>query len=167
MRFIKFHKLRHPSDMGAAEINQFLTHLAVQEHLSASSQNQAFNALLFLYRAVLEVDPGRIEGVIRAKRPERLPIVRTRVEIRELFASLEGVPRLVAGLLYGAGLRLFEGVQLRVHDVDFGRGEILVRHGKGGKDRRTMLPAAVKHELLQHLDRVRELLLRRGFQVKG
>lgn len=157
VRFIKFHRLRHPQEMAAAEINQFLTHLAVDGKVSASTQNQAFNALIFLYRQVLQVDPGRIEGVIRAKRPERLPVVLTRAEVRALFDRLDGVPRLVAVLLYGTGLRLFEGTQLRIHDLDFDRGEILVRHGKGGKDRRTMLPAAVKHSLLQHLDRVREL----------
>src|SRR5262249_17846392 len=96
-------------------------------------------------------------GVVRAKRPERLPVVLTRAEVGELFKYLDGVPRLVAGILYGAGLRLFEGTQLRVHDLDFARGEIVVRHGKGGKDRRTMLPAALKSELLQNLDRVCEL----------
>ena len=159
-RFILFHNKRHPREMGAAEINQFLTHLAVEGHVSASTQNQAFSALLFLYQKVLEVEPGLIEGVIRAKRPERLPVILTREEVRAVLGRLDGVPRLVALLLYGAGLRILDGLRLRIQDVDCARMELLIRHSKGGKDRRTMLPAAAKAELLGHIDRTRALFER-------
>jgi integron integrase len=156
-RFILFHHKRHPLEMGAAQINAFLTHLAVDGHVAASTQNQAFSALLFLYRSVLEVEPGVIEGVIRARRPERLPVILTRDEVRAVLGRLDGVPRLVGLLLYGAGLRILDALRLRVQDVDFARGELLIRHGKGGKDRRTMLPAAARAELLGQVDRVRLL----------
>jgi integron integrase len=156
-RFILFHDKRHPLEMGAADINRFLTHLAVEGHVSASTQNQAFSAILFLYQKVLEVDPGQIAGVVRANRPKRLPVVLTREEMRQVLAQLEGTYRLMALLLYGAGLRLLECLRLRVQDIDWGRGEILVRHGKGGKDRRTMLPAAVRDGLAAHLERARAL----------
>jgi integron integrase len=154
-RFILFHDKRHPSELGAAEINAFLTHLAVEGHVSASTQNQAFSALLFLYQKVLEVDPGRIAGVIRAARPKRLPVVLSRDEVHKLFGRLDGVPHLVASLLYGAGLRLFEAVSLRIKDVDFASRDILVRHGKGGKDRHSPLPRCVVNVLLRYVDRVR------------
>jgi integron integrase len=157
VRFIRFHRLHHPLEMGAAEVNAFLTHLAVEGHLSASTQNQAFSALLFLYQKVLEVDPGRIEGVVRAKRPQRLPVVLTREEVRRTLGQMEGSYRLIALLLYGAGLRLIECLRLRVQDLDWERGEVLVRHGKGGKDRRTMLPAAARADLAAHLERVHAL----------
>jgi len=157
VRFIRFHRLRHPLEMEAQEINAFLTHLAVEGHVSASTQNQAFSAILFLYRKVLEVDPGRIEGVIRAKRPKRLPVVLSREELRRPLSQMEGTCRLIALLLYGAGLRLIECLRLRVQDLVWQRGEVLVRHGKGGKDRRTMLPAAARAALAVHLERVREL----------
>jgi integron integrase len=156
-RFILFHHKRHPREMGAAEINQFLTHLAVNGHVSASTQNQAFAALLFLYQKVLEVDPGQIAGVVRAVRPKRLPVVLTRAEVGAILGRMTGVPRLVGLLLYGSGLRVLEALRLRTHDVDFTRGELLIRHGKGGKDRRTMLPAAARTELLGQLDRTRAL----------
>src|SRR4051812_18680090 len=117
-RFVLFHGKRHPAEMGAAEINQFLTDLAVNGRVSASTQNQAFSALIFLYQTVLEVDPGRIAGVVRAKRPERLPVVLTRDEVRVVLGRLNGVPRTVALLLYGAGLRVLDALRLRVHDVD-------------------------------------------------
>lgn len=156
-RFILFHYKRHPNDMGAQEINQFLTHLAVAGHVAASTQNQAFSALLFLYQKVLETDPGRIEGVIRAKRPKRLPVVLTKPEVRLVLAQLEGTYLLIARLLYGSGLRLLECLRLRVQDLDFAQNEVLVRHGKGGEDRRTMLPQSLQPDLLQHLERVRAL----------
>jgi integron integrase len=156
-RYILFHGKRHPREMGAAEINAFLTHLAVEGHVSASTQNQAFSALLFLYQKVLEVEPGRIAGVIRAVRPKRLPVVLTRDEVTLVLAQLRNPYRLVARLLYGSGLRLLEALQLRVHDLDFGRHEILVRHGKGGKDRRTMLPRTLEPDLQAHLHNVKEL----------
>src|SRR3954470_11206955 len=132
-RYILFHNKRHPLEMGAAEINQFLTHLAVEGHVSASTQNQAFSAILFLYQKVLEVEPGRIAGVVRAVRPRRLPVVLTRPEARAVLLRLEGAPRLVCGLLYGSGLRVLEGLRLRVKDIDFARGELTVRQGKGDK----------------------------------
>jgi integron integrase len=156
-RFILFHHKRHPREMGSAEINGFLTHLAVNGQVSASTQNQAFGALLFLYQKVLEVEPGLMEGVIRVKRPERLPVILTREEVRAVLGRLDGVPRLVALLLYGAGLRILDALRLRIQDVDFARMEFLFRHGKGAKDRRTMLPAAARAELLAQLDRVGSL----------
>jgi integron integrase len=156
-RFILFHNKRHPLEMGAAEINAFLTDLAVRGHVSASTQNQAFSAVLFLYQKVLEIDPGRIQGVIRAKRPQRLPVVLSPEEVRRTLGEMDGSCRLIALLLYGAGLRLIESLRLRVQDLDWDRGEILVRHGKGGKDRRTMLPTAARELLRAHLNRVREL----------
>ena len=165
-RFILFHHKRHPLDMGAAEINAFLTDLAVVGRVSASTQNQAFTALLFLYQKVLEVDPGRIAGVVRAVRPKRLPVVLTREEVRRVIAQLDPPFDLIARLLYGSGLRLLECLRLRVKDIDFGRGEITVRQGKGDKDRRTMLPATVRADLSDHLRRVRlqhERDLSRGF----
>ncbi len=106
VRYVRFHRLRHPLEMGAVEINAFLTHLAVEGHVSASTQNQAFSALLFLYQKVLEVDPGQIAGVVRARRPERLPVILSRDEVRAVLGCLDGVPRLVCFLLYGAGLRI-------------------------------------------------------------
>jgi integron integrase len=156
-RFILFHNKRHPQEMGAAEINAFLTHLAVEGHVSASTQNQAFSALLFLYQKVLEGDPGRIEGVIRAKRPQRLPVVLTRDEVKRVLDQLDGSYRLIARLLYGAGLRLLESLRLRVKDLDFRMNQVMVREGKGDKDRVTILPKAVQPDLLDHLDRVRKL----------
>src|SRR5262249_7996132 len=129
-RFILFHGKRHPLEMGAGEINQFLTHLAVERHVSASTQNQAFAAILFLYQKVLEVEPGRIEGAVRARRPRRLPVVLTRDEVRRVLAKLEGTYRLIGLLLYGAGLRLLESLRLRVKDLDFAMNQIVVREGK-------------------------------------
>jgi site-specific recombinase XerD len=141
--------------MGRDEISGFLSHLAVHERLSASTQNQAFNALLFLYKAVLGRDVGQLSGVVRAGRPRRLPVVLTHEEVGRLFAQLDGVVLLVCRLLYGSGLRLLESLHMRVKDVDFQRLEIVVRDGKGGKDRVTVLPAACRQELLDHLERVR------------
>jgi len=140
--------------MGRHEISGFLSHLAVDERLSAST-HQAFNALLFLYKAVLDRDVGQLSGVVRADRPRRLPVVLTHEEVGRLFAQLDGVVLLVCRLLYGSGLRLLESLHMRVKDVDFQRLEIAVRDGKGGKDRVTVLPATCKQELLDHLERVR------------
>jgi integron integrase len=150
-RFILFHGKRHPADMGAAEIEAFLTHLAVVGQVSASTQNQALSALLFLYKEVLLVDLPWLDNVVRAKRPQRLPVVLTRTEVRAVLVRMKGVYALMANLLYGTGMRLMECVRLRVKDVDFERGEILVRDGKGGKDRVTMLPISVKAGLEAHL----------------
>jgi integrase len=154
--FILFHNKRHSLEMAAPEINAFLTDLAVRGHVAASTQNQAFSALLFLYQKVLEVDPGRIEGVIRACRPVRLPVVLTRHEVNCVLAEMRDPYRLIVQILYGSGLRLLEALQLRVQDVDFVRCEILVRHGKGGKDRRTVLSQSLVGPLQVHLDEVRE-----------
>ena len=154
-RFILFHRKRHPAEMGAAEIRQYLSHLAVEGHVSASTQNQALAALLFLYREVLGLELPIVEGIERAKRPARVPVVLTRAEVEAVLARLSGTQHLMAGLLYGAGLRLMEGVRLRVKDVDFGYAQIIVRDGKGEKDRRTVLPAPLVAGLRQHLERVR------------
>jgi integron integrase len=155
--YILFHHRRHPAEMGAAEITQFLTALAVERHVSASTQNQALAALLFLYRAVFGRDPGSFDGLVRAKRAQRLPVVLTRPEVSALLEALEGVNWVMAMLLYGAGLRLRECLRLRVKDLDFTRNEIVVREGKGNKDRVTMLPASVKEPLIAHLERVRQV----------
>jgi integron integrase len=154
-RFIRFHGLRHPRDLGEAEINAFLSHLAVAGRVSASTQGQALAALLFLYRDVLGRPLARLEGVVRARRPLRLPIVLTREEVRAVLERLEGPPRLVAALLYGTGMRLLECLRLRVQDIDFGLNQILVRDGKGQKDRRTMFPAALKEAVARQLDEAR------------
>jgi integron integrase len=155
-RFILFHGKRHPMEMGKDEITRFLSALAVHGQVSASTQNQALCALLFLYREVLSEDFGWLDDVVRAKRPQRLPVVLTRREVKALLGALEGVHWLMASLLYGAGLRLLECLRLRVKDVDFSSHQIIVRAGKGNKDRRTMLPAAVKEPLAAHLEHVRQ-----------
>lgn len=142
-------------DMGGAEVAGFLTDPAVRERVAASTQNQALSALLFLYREVLEVELPWLDDVVRAKAPHRLPLVLTSEEVRDVLGRLEGVPRLMAVLLYGAGLRLLECCRLRIQDVDFASNHLVIRDGKGGKDRVTMLPAAVKTALAAHLDRVR------------
>jgi integron integrase len=159
-RYIFFHNQRHPQEMGAAEINAFLTHLAVEGHVAASTQNQAFAALLFLYQHVLQVDPGKIAGVIRANRPKRLPAVLSPEEVQRVIGELTGVYRLIAQLQYGAGLRLLECLRLRVKDLDGGNNLIVVREGKGNKDRRTMFPEAVKPELREHVRRVKAMHVR-------
>lgn len=153
-RYILFHGKRHPLEMGKPEIEQFLTALAVERHVAASTQNQALAGILFLYKEVLGKDPGWLDDVVRAKRPQRLPVVLTRPEVRDLLNQLSGVPWIMAMLLYGSGLRLMECSRLRVKDVDFERGEILVREGKGNKDRVTMLGAVVREPLRRHLERV-------------
>jgi len=156
-RFILFHGKRHPAEMGPVEITQFLTSLAVQRHVSASTQNQALAAVLFLYKDVLGCDPGWLDDIVRAKRPQRLPVVLTQAEVGALLAALTGVRWIMTTLLYGSGLRLKECLRLRVKDVEFTRNEIVVREGKGKKDRVTMLPAAVEEPLAAHLVRVRRL----------
>jgi len=152
--------------MGEKEITQFLSALAVTDHVSASTQNQALCALLFLYREVLAKDVGWLDNIVRAKRPWRLPVVLSRYEVKELLGALEGVNWIMATILYGAGLRLMECLRLRVKDLDFSANRLIVREGKGNKDRVTMLPAAVKGPLAEHLGRVRALHqrdLERGF----
>jgi len=154
-RFILFHGKRHPLEMGAPEVEAFLTHLAVVRRVAASTQNQAFSALLFLYRDVLKQELGPIQEVERAKRPVRVPVVLTQAEARGLLAHLDGRYALMASLLYGTGMRLMECVRLRVKDVDFGYRQVTVCDGKGGKDRRTMLPEALMEPLRHQLAKTR------------
>src|SRR5881296_252047 len=154
-RFILFHKKRHPSEMREAEVNAFLTHLARDGGVAASPQNQALSALLFLYKEVLKQELGWLKNVERAKRPARLPVVLTREEVRKVFQHLHGTARLMAGLLYGSGLRLMECVRLRVKDIDFGYARITVRDTKGGKERVTMLPVNMAAALERHLVKVK------------
>ena len=165
-RFILFHRPRHPRELSETDANRFLTHLAVDEHVAASTQNQALAAILFLYDKVLEQPLDRIEGVIRARRPKRLPVVLTRDETRRVLNELEGVHRIIGLLLYGSGLRLLEALRLRVKDVDFARRELTVRQGKGDKDRRTMLASTVEDGLQRQIEISRafhEADLQRGF----
>lgn len=155
-RFLRFHGLRHPREMGSTEVNSFLTHLAVERRVSPSTQNQALAALLFLYRNLLERDL-ELASVVRARSRQRLPVVLTTEEVRAVLQRLDGIDNLVAGLLYGSGLRLMEAVRLRVQDLDFSRRELTVRDGKGGKDRRTLLPDRMVEQLRSHLQTVRAL----------
>ena len=156
-RFILFHGKRHPNKMGALEVEAFLTHLAVSGHVSSSTQNQALSALLFLYRDVLGVDLPWLNNMVRAKQPQRLPVVLTRTEVRAVLGRMTDGYGLMAHLLYGTGMRLMECVRLRVKDVDFERMEILIRDGKGAKDRITMLPDSVAPLLQAHLAQRRAL----------
>jgi integron integrase len=156
-RFIWFHDKRHPREMGAPEVEAFLSHLAVERNVSASTQNQAKSALLFLYKEVLQVELPWLDKVTQAKAPRRLPVVMTRKEVQAVLSRMDGTVWLIASLLYGSGLRIMECLRLRVKDVDFGRREILVREGKGFKDRVTMLPASLAQPLKQHLARVKSL----------
>jgi integron integrase len=156
-RFILFHGKRHPRELNADAVRTFLTHLAVNERVAASTQNQAFNALLFLYKQVLQIDLPSIEGVERAHHARRLPVVFTKGESNAVIAQMNGARRLIAGLLYGSGLRIMEAVRLRVKDIDFGREEITVRDGKGERNRVTMLPRALKHRLKLQVDAVQRV----------
>jgi integron integrase len=156
-RFILYHQKRHPREMAEVEITQFLTHLARDGRVAASTQNQALSAILFLYKEVLQQKIGWLENVERAKTPVRVPVVLTRDEVHKLFAQLHGTHRLMAGLLYGSGFRLMECVRLRVKDVDFGYARITVRDGKGAKDRVTMLPVNLAQPLERHLQKVKAL----------
>ncbi|MGA7824815.1 MAG: integron integrase [Steroidobacteraceae bacterium] len=154
-RFVAFHGRKHPRELGAPHVEQFLTHLAVHRKVSAATQNQAMQALLFLYRHVLGVELPWLEGITRASQPQRLPVVLTRGEVQTLLVELRGTAWLVASLLYGSGLRLSEGLRLRVKDLALERGELIVRESKGGKDRVTTLPAALETPLRAHLARLR------------
>lgn len=156
-RFILFHHKRHPSEMGAIEIKDFLSHLAVDRGVSASTQNQAKSALLFLYREVLKVELPWLDEIVVAKSAKRLPVVLTQVEARALLNEMSGTMGLIAGLLYGTGMRLLEGLRLRVKDVEFSRREIIVREGKGNKDRVTVLPENLILPLKAHLEKVKAL----------
>jgi integron integrase len=166
-RYILFHNKRHPKEMGKAEIEAFLTHLAVEGRVAASTQNQALSALLFLYREVLDLDMADIDA-IRAKRPQYVPTVLTKHEAIAVIQQCDGIYQLVVKLLYGSGLRLIEGLRLRVKDIDFAQHQILVRDGKGSKSRVTMLPSSVVEELHDHLvgvKRQHQQDLERGFGV--
>ena len=165
-RFILFHNKRHPGEMGTEEIRQYLSHIANQGKVSASTQNQALAALLFLYREVLNREIGFIDGIERAKRPLRVPTVLTKEEVKRVLANLSGTHHLMAALLYGAGLRLMECLRLRVKDIDYGYNQIIIRDGKGEKDRRTVLPSALALPLKQQIEKARlfhERDLRQGY----
>ena len=154
-RYAAFHDGRRLRELGPAEVEAFLTHLAVRERVGSATQNQALQALLFLYRQVLGIELPWLGKVTRAEREKRLPVVLSRAEVRSLLAHLDGTSWLIASLLYGSGLRLMEGMRLRVKDLVLERGELIVREGKGGKDRVTMLPAALVTPLRAHLSRLR------------
>lgn len=159
-RFILANGRRHPREMGGPEVEAFLSRLAVVGGVSASTQNQALSALLFLYREVLQVELPWMESVLRAKRSRRLPTVLSHAEVRQLLSMMSGRPWLMASLLYGTGMRLMECLRLRVKDVDFARNEILIRNGKGAKDRRTMLPRTLEEPLRREIERARVLHVR-------
>jgi len=154
-RFILFHGKRHPAEMGAPEVAQFLSSLAVEGQVAASTQNQALSSLLFLYCYVLHQDLPWLDDVVRARRPKHQPVVLTRDEVRSVISGMDGTARLMATLLYGSGLRLLECARLRVQDVDFAMNQIIVRDGKGAKDRVTVLPAVAKEALTRHLLKVK------------
>ena len=156
-RFILANGKRHPRMMGGEEVERFLSTLAVQGQVSASTQNQALSALLFLYKEVLGINLPWMEGVVRAKRPQRVPTVLSRDEAQRLLAQLDGRAWLLASLLYGTGMRLMECLRLRVMDIDFARNEVTVRNGKGGKDRRTVLPRSLAEPLKREVERARLL----------
>jgi len=156
-RYILFHNERHPAEMGAAEVEAFLTHLAKDENVSASTQNQALNALLFFYRNVLQKDLAVPIHALRAKRSEHLPTVLSKDEVARVLAGMQGPHQVMAKLLYGCGLRLMECLRLRVKDIDFEKSQIIVREGKGEKDRTTMLPASLVQPLKNQIDFVRQI----------
>ena len=156
-RFIIFHGKRHPKDLGSPEITSFLSSLAARDHVSASTQNQALAALLFLYREVLRQELPWLDGITRAKPSHRLPVVLTRTEVSHVMSHLHGLPRLMAMLLYGTGMRVMECCTLRIKDVDMERNQITVRSGKGAKDRVTLLPATIKPDLCRQIESVRML----------
>jgi integron integrase len=165
-RYIFFHDRRHPADLDERHISAFLTHLAVDRKVASSTQNQALCALVFLYREVLKKEVGEFQDLIRAKKPHKLPVVFTRKEVKQVLLQLDGINWLMGQLLYGAGLRVMECVRLRVKDVDFGYGQIVVRDGKGKIDRVTMLPELIVEALKRHLLKVKkthELDLKAGF----
>ena len=165
-RYIRFHRNRHPVELSATDVEKFLTHLAADRGVAASTQNQAQSALLFLYREVLAIELPWLDGVVRAKTPSRLPVVLTRAETAALLVAMRGTHRLVGELLYGTGMRILEALRLRVKDVDFGRREILIRNGKGAKDRVTMLPERLRMRLREQVasaQRLHEFDLRDGF----
>jgi integron integrase len=165
-RFIRFHKLKHPAQMGGPEVESYLSYLASERNVAAATQSQALSAVMFLYKAVLKTDLPWLQNVVRATRPRRLPVVLTQAETRSVLGQLEGVHWLVASLLYGSGLRVLEALRLRVKDIDLKYQQLTVRDGKGAKDRVTVLPAALVQPLTMHLVRMQErhaLAIERGF----
>ena len=152
-RFVRFHDMRHPAELPPSAVTAFLSHLANESRVSASTQSRALSALRFLYRDVLQKDFGWLDGVVRARRPKRLPVVLSPDEVRSLLGQLDGTRWLMANLLYGAGLRLLEACTLRVKDVDLGQRQLTIRHGKGGKDRVSLLPEVLVEPLTAHLAR--------------
>lgn len=165
-RFILFHQRRHPSSLGGPEVEAFLSHLAVHQKVAAATQAQALAAILFLYRQVLDIGLPWLDNIVRANQPKRLPVVLTRDEVRGVLAGLDGPYWLIANLLYGSGLRLMEALRLRVKDLDFEYRQVIVRDGKGGKDRVTVLPEMLIDPLRLHLRRIQEqheLAMRQGF----
>lgn len=159
-RFIRFHQMRHPRDMGADEVQQFLSHLAVDGDVAAATQNQALSAILYLYKEVLGIDLPWLNDVTRAKKPKKLPVVLTRAEVSSLLLQTEGEMGLIIRLLYGTGMRLLEACRLRVKDVDLERREIIVRDGKGAKDRVTMLPESLVQPIVMQIQRTTEWFAR-------
>lgn len=157
IRYVRFHGTRHPRELGIPHIQQFLNHLAVNRHVAVSTQNQALSALLFLYRDVLGIEMDDLGPIVRPTRRKRLPVVLTRQEARAVLDHLKGAPLLIASLLYGSGLRLSEALRLRVKDIEFNRNQVIVRSGKGDKDRYTMLPSSIAEPLGHHLRHVRLL----------
>jgi integron integrase len=165
-RYIYFHNKKHPADMGDAELSAFLTHLAVDKNVTASTQNQALSALLFLYKQVLGVELPWLSDVTRAKRPSRLPVVLPKDQVIQLLDGISGTNGLIARLLYGTGMRLMEVMRLRIQDVDFDYRQLIVRHGKGGKDRVTVLPESLTEPLeaqLSHAKQIHQLDLKEGY----
>jgi integron integrase len=156
-QYILFHHKQHPAALGVKDVTSFLSYLAVERHVSASTQNQALSAILFLYREVLEQEIDWITDAVRAQKPKRLPVVFTKEEAQAVLVRLSDTPWLMASLLYGSGLRLMECVRLRVQDLDFGSLQINVRDGKGGKDRVTVLPSSLVESLNRHLARTKAL----------
>jgi integron integrase len=154
-RFILFHSKRHPKDMGEKEISAYISYLASHGKVASSTQNQALNAIVFLYKQVLKIEIGDLGQMERAKKPEKLPVVLSKNEVRQVLAGLSGQFRLMGQLLYGCGLRLMECVRLRVKDIDFELNQIIVRDGKGMKDRSTMLPNQLRSLLIDHLEKVK------------
>lgn len=156
-RFIIFHNKKHPKDMGETEIREYLSHLAIKLNVSSSTQNQAFNAILFLYKRILKIELPELNGIERAKKGKRLPVVFTDSEAKEVLSNMKGTNRLMASLLYGTGMRLSEVLRLRIKDVIFNRNEIIIREAKGNKDRITILPASLIKPLKVQIDRVKAL----------
>jgi integrase len=154
-RFILFHNKKHPKDMGRGEVEQFLTFLAVKRKVASSTQNQALSAILFMYKEVLGIELPWLKDVTRAKKPEKVPIVLSTREVRNVFANLDGIYWIMGNILYGAGLRLMECIRLRVKDIDFDYQQITVRDGKGQKDRVTMLPETIETPLRRQMEKVK------------